>query len=193
MTARCLQDSYEPSAELRVRAILTEYGLPIDGRASVRAEMTRPDGTAATLSMAEIEPGVFEALEVAHQSGVYHFYVVAKGHTLRDYAFTREQIVTGFTYHGGDTPSAHDPRATENCCNVLQCLVGALSPQFCDRMGIDLDRLRRCLSEHCADPHGAATTTPADIDPADIDLIRDVATRLGLIGARARRRDQPDY
>jgi len=57
LAAQCLQDSYEPGAELRVRGILTEYGLPIDGRATVRAEMTRPDGTAAALSMPEIEPG----------------------------------------------------------------------------------------------------------------------------------------
>ena len=73
LVAQCLQDSYEPGAELRVRGVLTEYGLPIDGRATLRAEMTRPDGTAATLSMPEIEPGVFEAVEIAHQSGVYRF------------------------------------------------------------------------------------------------------------------------
>ena len=64
--------------------------------------MTRPDGTAATLQMPEIEPGVFETIETAHQTGVYHFQVLASGQTLRDYDFTREQLVTGFTYHGGD-------------------------------------------------------------------------------------------
>jgi hypothetical protein len=69
LLAQCLQDSYEPGAELRVRGVLTEYGLPIDGRATVTADMTRPDGTAANLSMAEIEPGVFETVETRTRPG----------------------------------------------------------------------------------------------------------------------------
>jgi hypothetical protein len=196
LVAQCLQDSYEPGAELRVRGILTEYGLPIDGRATVRAEMTRPDGTAATLTMPEIEPGVFEAVEIAHQSGVYRFQVLAAGNTLRDYPFTREQLVTGFTYHGGDNPTTHVSEEGQDWCGLLKCLIGALSPEAYDRLGIDRDRLRRCLSRHC---QGKAITTspapadidPADIDPSDIDLIRDAAVRLGLISTEPARPRYP--
>ena len=146
-----MQDSYEPGAELRVRGILTEYGLPIDGRATVRAEMTRPDGTTATPLMPEIEPGVFEAVEIAQQSGVVpdRFRVLAAGNTLRDYPFTREQLVTGFTYHGGDDPPAPVSDEGEDWCGLLRCLIGALSPEACDRLGIDRDRLRRCIAKHC--------------------------------------------
>jgi IgA Peptidase M64 len=167
LVAQCLQDSYEPGAELRVRAVLTEYSLPVDGRATVRAELTRPDGTAATLPMPEIEPGVFEAVEPAHQAGVYRFHVLAAGDTLRDYPFTREQLVTGFTYHGGDTPSTHDD-GDDDWCKVLECLIGALSPEACERLCIDRDKMRRCLSKHCRGKGITTATAPADIDPSDI-------------------------
>lgn len=183
LVAQCLQDSYEPGAELRVRGILTEYALPIDGRATVRAEMTRPDGTAATLAMPEIEPGVFEAVEPAHQAGVYRFHVLAAGNTLRDYAFTREQLVTGFTYHGGDNPTTHetdDNDDNDDWCRLLECVIGALTPEACERLCIDRDRLRRCVSRYCRGNRITTSTAPADIDPADIDLIRDAAVRLGL-------------
>jgi hypothetical protein len=192
LVASCDQNSYEPGAELRVRGILTEYGIPVDGRATARAELTRPDGTLATLQMPEIEPGVFETVEIAHQTGVYQFRVLASGQTLRDNPFTREQLVTGFAYHGGDNPPSHgsdgsDGSGDTDWCALLECLLGALTPQACERLGIDRDRLIRCVQKHC---HGNRPTTstspfPADIDPTDIDLIRDAAARLGLIPRRS--------
>ncbi len=186
LVAECLQDSYEPGAELRVRGVLTEYGIPIDGRATIRADMTRPDGTAATLQMPEIEPGVFETIETAHQTGVYHFQVLASGQTLRDYDFTREQLVTGFTYHGGDNPTVPGNGGQghvdkDDWCRLLECLIGALTPAACERLCIDRDRLRRCLRQWCKGDRITTSTAPADIDPADIELIRTVAVQLGLI------------
>jgi hypothetical protein len=191
LVAQCLQDSYEPGAELRVRGILTEYGIPIDGRATVRAEMTRPDGTAATLAMPEIEPGVFEAVELAHQSGVYRFHVLAAGNTLRNYAFTREQLVTGFTYHGGDTPTSHGTDNNDDWCRLLECVIGALTQEACERLCIDRDRLQRCVSRYCRGNRITTSTAPADIDPADIDLIRDAAVRLGLTSPASARPADP--
>jgi hypothetical protein len=41
LVVHCLQDSYEPGAELRVRGVLTEYGVPVDGRATVHGLLTR--------------------------------------------------------------------------------------------------------------------------------------------------------
>ena len=187
LVASCDQNSYEPGAELRVRGILTEYGIPVEGRATARAELTRPDGTLATLQMPEIEPGVFETVEIAHQTGIYQFRVLASGQTLRGNPFTREQLVTGFAYHGGDNPPSHgaDGGDDTDWCALLECLIGALTPQACDRLGIDRDRLIRCVKKHC---HGARPTTspiPVDIDPGDIGLIRDAAARLGLIPPRS--------
>jgi hypothetical protein len=42
------QSSLEPGAELRLAATLSEYGLPVAGRAAVSAEITRPDGATST-------------------------------------------------------------------------------------------------------------------------------------------------
>ena len=89
------QDGQEPGARLLLRGVLTEYGLPISGRARVHAELMRPDGTGATLPMPESAPGIFEASLPTTLAGVYRFTVKAAGRTLRRRPFTREQIVTG--------------------------------------------------------------------------------------------------
>lgn len=44
-----------------VRSVLIEYDLPVEVRATCRAELTRPDNTSKTLTMSEFELGVFEA------------------------------------------------------------------------------------------------------------------------------------
>lgn len=170
LSAQCLQNSYEPGAELRIRGILTEYALPVDGRATVWVEITRPDGTMATLSMAEIEPGVFEAMEVGRQTGSYRFRVRAVGQTLRGYDFTREQLVTGFTYHGGDNPSTHIPSSGHNSSDILCCLLRSLSPQTIDRLGLDPKKLGRCLGKCCQDSHPTISQGPVDIDPGGIGI-----------------------
>ena len=87
--------------------------------------------------MPEIEPGVFETIETAHQTGVYHFQVLAAGQTLRDYDFTREQLVTGFTYHGGDNPTVPTAKGCRQGLVRLLVPVGALTPAACERLCID--------------------------------------------------------
>ena len=44
-----------------MRATLSEYGIPVDHRASVYATVERPDNSQITLGLVEIEPGIFEA------------------------------------------------------------------------------------------------------------------------------------
>ena len=77
MRASLSQTSNEPGATLTLRAVLTEYDIPVDHRATVRAELTRPDNTKAVLTLAEIEPGVFETAVTATISGAYLFRVMA--------------------------------------------------------------------------------------------------------------------
>lgn len=184
LVATCHQDSYEPGASLRVRGILTEYGIPVDGRATVRAELTRPDGTQAILPLPEVEPGVFETVEIAHQTGVYHFRVLAAGHTLRDCPFTREQLVTGFTYRGGDDPTVPGDGGGgrpdhEDWCRLLECVLDALTPEACRKLGIDVARLRRCLRQLCFDTR--AVPGPVIVTPGDLSLVEQVARQLGLL------------
>jgi murein tripeptide amidase MpaA len=98
MAAHLVQTSYEPGTKLHFRAVLTEIGLPVGGRARVRVEVTRPDGTQVTLGLAETEPGVFEGDTTAPLVGVYPSRFLARGTTLRGSAFTREAIRCGVCF-----------------------------------------------------------------------------------------------
>ena len=91
MRAGLSQDSLQPGATLTVRAALTEYGVPIDHRATMGATLERPDGSRATIAIPQIEAGIFEASTKASMQGVYRFHVVASGATMRGLPFTRDQ------------------------------------------------------------------------------------------------------
>ncbi len=110
------QNSREPGALLTLRAILTEYDLPVESRAKVVTELERPDKTTATLELFEIEPGVFETSTAAAISGIYNFRVLANGRTLRSRAFTREQLRTGAVWIGGDAPLPSSKDDQNQCC-----------------------------------------------------------------------------
>lgn len=155
MRARLAQTSLEPGATLTLRAILTEYGLPVAGRATVRTELVRPDDTQTTLSLVEAEPGVFEVSTVAALSGIYRFRVLAKGRTMRGRPFTREQLLTGAVWRGGDQPpptSDTDPRGRdERLCQLLLCLLkqdGVL--RWLKQAGIEPQEIEKCVREFCA-------------------------------------------
>ena len=83
MKSRITQDSMEPGAKLTLRSVLTEYGMPLEDRAHLKAELKRPDNTQTVLNLAEVEPGVFEASTPATMSGIYHFRILADGSTMR--------------------------------------------------------------------------------------------------------------
>ena len=104
MAASLTQPSYEPGTRLDLRAVLTEIGLPVEGRGHVRAEVQRPDGTQVTITMAETEPGVFEGSTPAPLAGIYPVRFRAAGSTLRGFRFTREQIRSGLAWRGEAPP-----------------------------------------------------------------------------------------
>jgi hypothetical protein len=154
LQARLDQDSLQPGATLRVRAALSEYGIPVDHRAAVRTELHRPDGTAATLPMAEVDPGVFEVVTVASSPGIYLTRVIAEGLSLRGLPFTREQTLTGATLRGGDGPDpfgGDDPSGTHTeLCRLLECLLGKDElGRFLAERNIDPDAIRKCLDAFC--------------------------------------------
>ena len=82
------QTSLEPGAQFTLRAGLTEYGLPVEGRAEVTAEVEWPDLTTTLLPLAETDPGIYSGGMVAAVHGIYRFRVVATGVTLRSVPFT---------------------------------------------------------------------------------------------------------
>lgn len=134
MRARLTQTSFEPGASLNLQAVLTEYGLPVNRRAMVRAELVRPDLSTGIIVLNEVEAGIFEASVPANSTGVYQFRVRAVGATLRGQPFTREQGLSGAVYQGGDNPpptSDRDPLGnptdSQNCCRRLTWLLWVLA------------------------------------------------------------------
>ncbi len=157
MKANLYQTSYEPGADLTIRAILTEYGIPLANRAFVRAEVERPDHTKTVLNLNEKEPGVFESKFGTVMSGIYKFQVKSMGQTLRGKPFTREQYLTGAVWKGGDDPppTKKDDLKTW-ICNVLTCILneGSISKELEEKLlklGVNLARIRKCIEQNCAD------------------------------------------
>jgi len=155
MEAQLTQSSLDLGATMTLRATLSEYGIPVTHRASMRAEVQRPDGTQAVLALLESEPGVFEASSLAPMQGVYRFHVVASGVTMRGVPFTREQLLTGAAVPGGNNPFPTSGPSTrgqdEALCKLLHCL---LSPDGFGRVLAaqhnDPNALRKCVEIWCA-------------------------------------------
>lgn len=106
LAAAVHQNSRQPGATLTLAATLTEYGAPFGGNASVRVEMTRPDGSKTVVALHPVagEPGRYEAHRLASQAGIYRCHFLAVGRTRRDQNFTREALRTAALWHGGDNP-----------------------------------------------------------------------------------------
>ncbi len=154
MRARVDQDSLEPGARLTLRAVLSEYDVPLGGRASVVARIERPDHTTTSLPLSEVEPGVFEASTVAATSGLYRLLVHAGGKTRRGRSFTREQSLTAAVFRGGDQPlPTGDEGRKEGCCRLLDCVLASGSVRnFLERHEIDAREVRKCLKAYCRRP-----------------------------------------
>ncbi|MEO6191738.1 MAG: M14 family zinc carboxypeptidase [Thermoanaerobaculia bacterium] len=152
MAAYLTQPSYEPGTTLQLRAVLTEIGLPVEGRARVRAEVKRPDGTQAVVTLAETEPGVFEGSTPAPLTGIYPVRFRAAGTTLRGFRFTREQARTGLVWRGGDSDGPRDePGNLCSCrqwCDALRCLLEDSGVRrWLEDRHLDPQRLEKCLEK----------------------------------------------
>jgi hypothetical protein len=155
MAAGVTQSGFEPGASLRLRASLTEYGVPVEHRAAVRCEVEYPDHNLSVVGLAEAASGVFSASLPANIAGIYRLKFVAEGGTFRGVPFTREQIATAAVWNGGDRPAPQPAGGGgASWCDLLSCLVGkgAISQDFEERLrkeGLNLDEIRRCLKERC--------------------------------------------
>jgi hypothetical protein len=153
MNATLSQDGFTPGSRLSLRARLTEYNLPVEKRATVRADVEYPDHTHTVLPFTEILPGVFETSLSANHAGIYRFTVMAEGGTYRGVPFTREQLLTGAVFHEiKQPPRVGDGR--DDLCRLLACLLDekTLSRKFEDRLkelGFSLDGIRHCMEAWC--------------------------------------------
>jgi len=155
MSAKVDQSSFQPGADLLLRAVLTEYSVPVEKRSSVQVDLTRPGGAVITVLLTETEPGTFEATTRANVAGVYQARFMAKGVTLRGTPFTREQIATAAVWNGGDQP--YEPphnSGSQGVCQLIECLLGEknIGREFEQRLrkeGIHLEGIRHCLKAYC--------------------------------------------
>jgi hypothetical protein len=188
-SARALQTSYEPGAQVHLYAALKEYDVPVERRAIVWADIAQPNGALFTLPMVEQQPGNFTAIFVTSLPGVYRARVRAHGQTVYGRPFTREQTVTAVAVVGGDRPTVKSPPDTIG--DLLCCLLrtGALTPETIKRVlpGLDPTAVFSCLRGICArrsspqgeSKRGELSGPSSDLDLRDVaSLIRDLARRL---------------
>jgi hypothetical protein len=97
--------------------------VPLEQHAAVLVNVERPDHTMTAVALAEAEPGVYQGGLVATMSGIYRCNVIASGVNYKGKPFTREQLLTGAVFAGGDTPVTTgdgDPRgSTDECCRTI--------------------------------------------------------------------------
>lgn len=163
------QNSHEPGATINLRTKLTQSGMPLKSRATVRVGLRRPDNTSTTLDLSEIEDGVFETSILASMPGIYRLGVYCIGTTLKGRPFTREQTLTGAVWQYGDQPpptSRYDTRERdERLCKLLECVLSkeVISQELEKKLstfGINIDILRRCVIAYCKDTSSLSPETP---------------------------------
>jgi hypothetical protein len=193
MRAALGQTSYEPGATLNLTAALTEYGAPLIGDASVRAILTRPDGTTNTLNLSKTASGTFTASTTAAQAGVYEYRVIADGFSARRSRFTREQVLTGFVWRGGDQPQP-SAKPTEGLgeavehalCRLLYCLTQSMSDELRKQWrarGVDIEALIKCYCKPQKSKIGFSPSLRLS-DPKVLELLSE-ASKIASSSGRA--------
>ena len=159
------QTGHEPGADMLAEAIITEYGGPLRGSATVTADVTFPNGTLQKLLLTHQGDGVFSGTMAAAAAGLYSWRFRGKGLTQRGRPFTREQLRSASVWAGGDRP--RDPivpggddtgggngGGKDDLIDLLCCIAtkGGLDDSFykwLDSIGINPDVFKRCLAEIC--------------------------------------------
>jgi len=155
LQAAVLQRSYEPGAEVALRATLTQSGLPVEGDPYVWAEITHPNLLTATVTLDATGPGEFASTFGTTAPGVHRVRIRARGRTRVGRPFTRERTVTAAVSRGGDTPGqpgAAGGYGDEALCKLLSCLlkdgiIGQRLEEQLRHLGIDVDQARKCLDD----------------------------------------------
>ena len=156
MKANINQNSYEVGAKMTLNVKLSEYDIPLNAWASVKAYLKNPDGTEQVLNLSLISRGNYSVQIDASLSGIYEFLVKAKGRTSRGNEFTREQVLTGSVWKGGDRiPPKSQPVDSKNddkLCDLLSCMIGSMNENLRERLikeGFDINRFEKCIAVKC--------------------------------------------
>ena len=149
MKSHIAQSGMSPGSTMFLRATLAEHGVPVDHRALVRAEVTRPDGSGHVLPLSETSAGQFETTLAGNAPGVYKFRIVAEGSTLRGTPFTREDLLTG-AITSSDIVSTVPGTPNEGLCRMLDCLLRKdVLGEYFKQHKIDADAVRKCARMLC--------------------------------------------
>jgi hypothetical protein len=189
-----LQSSFEPGATVRLRVSLDQYGIPLDTAATVWADVTRPDGTTAMVTLARSSAGRFGASFIAGDVGVYTARLRARGVTFEGQGFAREQRLTATVFIGGD--KAPPAKPDDRLCQLVECLLrsGIVTPELEKELAarrIHLRALLECLEKHCRESEvplggerpyspGAAAISPRALT---LEEIRSAVLSAGQVAA----------
>jgi hypothetical protein len=153
-SAWMMQESFKPGAKVSLYATLKEYDVSMVDRATVWAEIARPDGGTFSLDLQQRHDGTYSASFATSMAGVYFCRVRAEGYSSKGRAFTREKMLTAGVYYGRYDPLP-PPDPGELICRLLHCILEeheVFSPAAQKRfgeMGFDFKRMVECIEEVC--------------------------------------------
>lgn len=139
------QQSRLPGSPGRLRATLTDSGVPLAHSAAVTAHVTAPDGTQDSYTLSSTGSGIYTTQVPTTTAGVYRVLTRAQGRDIRGTRFTREELRTLAVWSRGDdappvviNPGTETPSGLD-FCDLLACLLRD-------------DGIRRMLERHEIDP-----------------------------------------
>ena len=142
------QLSHKPGSSVEVTTTLTESGIPLEGRAVVRMDVSKPDGTMQTVVLHEVEPGVHRTNLLLDQVGHYPLLIKAAGQTFSKKPFTREELRSAATWIDQIVP----PRPSDNkqWCDLWMCLLedGSMGKALAAQ-GFNVAGIRDCIKKFC--------------------------------------------
>lgn len=98
MQVTATQFSHAPGSNVDLTVTLTESGIPLERRATVRVEVTKPDGGENTVVLNEVEPGIYRTTLPLPELGLYSLLFKAAGQSFSGKPFTREELRTAATW-----------------------------------------------------------------------------------------------
>ncbi len=152
------QKSSEPGSEIIITASLTEYGIPMQTLAAVRAEITKPDLSTSVINLKQSDEAEYVGKFTCKNIGVYSFRIIAEGYTIYQTPFTREKTLTaGISDESGSENNLllnYLRSRDEKLCHLFKCIFSdkIINPEvlrFLKEKGIDIENLKKCFDQFC--------------------------------------------